>query len=449
MFKVWNWLKDKLVGAVAYAFIYALVFGYAVWLGICWCGRVIRAGAKGVYRWGGWKRIVDYVRDKLVPAAKKLLSGVESATLVITTGVALVVMVWGVVHVLSTFRFMYVLQLPVISGWDWFYAIVGRALIIAGVSFIFWTALVVVETNHFRFVTFCGKRTRRVVGEGWHLVAPFYLGGLTKDVQKTIGGVQVDVTAEVQSDEDEMLMVGVIFKDGRVVYSQDASTRDTLNNYILVEDKDTILKEIANTAKQVINFVGGNTRFTDCRKNLEALVRYINCALRLEECPHMNPKHHLGRVLPKGDPRIAKLKEDEVPVGKRLQFYVKWGQWIDKILKTSTSRSELENRLGVVIKEFKVGDLDYSPEVKAAMEKRTTAAAQVAADQKTQEFIKSTAEAIASGKVPIGAYQLAGVLGGKLKAENYKVFTKFFPEAPEVAEKIAEGVARALGGQKP
>ena len=436
--RVRDWCYDKFVIA---PLAHGLVSFWGAWLVVCWCGRKFASGCKWCYL-----SVLAPVGRAIRRWFPSIMDGTHSVAAVVLVAVVLAAVMWWAIPWLYAFRFMYALQLPGISGWDWFYAILGRSLIVAGISFTFWTMLVTVKTNHWRFVTFCGKRTRRVIGEGYHLVAPFWLGGLTGDVKKTTRPAQVVTTAQVQDDEDSTKTVEVTFK-GSVLFGQDTSGRDTLDSYILVSDEAAILQEIANTATQELNVLGGNTRLTDCRKNLEAIVRIINCRLRLEECPHVNPKYHLSRILPKGDPRLADpdLSEDAVPVKKRIAFYVKWGQWVERILKTSSSRSELEKRLGVTIKEFKIADTDLSLAVKAAMEKRTQAAAQVAADQKTQEFIKATAEQIAIGKVPIGAYQLAGVLGGKLKPENYNVSTSSFPEAPKVAELIAEGIARAFG----
>lgn len=254
-------------------------------------------------------------------------------------------------------------------------------LIFLGTLTLIATGIRKVPTIHYGIVTFLGNRTPwfrehpRIVKEGWALVIPFFeqielfrieletsnVGGFTVT---TFDKLDLTITGSVQWWPGQ-------HPKGRL----GDALRRALNIFLQMDPK-TINGGLVDAVKERISEIAGRTLGEDFYRNREAISFLINCLLRLdeeEEQPEIPTKWVLeGKEAPEGTPGAERVYDLAALMREKDAI-----KPFREAMKEEEGRSETELRYGIDIQAFLLADVDFTQEMKRALEAQQEKARQM------------------------------------------------------------------------
>ncbi len=274
-------------------------------------------------------------------------------------------------------------------------------IIVVIVVIVFFNALVIVPEYHFDVLSVLGKRLRGKAGilrEGPHLVWPFI--SFTERVSLEL--VKKDVKFSFTTKDNLKLAIEGVFqyRPNPDVEFPDSHPDKGRNVFVTVSE-EVIVAGVIEAIEARIGGIGGNHSHTVFIENRPALGDIVNSILRLERPPHIIHK----QSAPGPDPNdIESWKKPDwcfcghidckydkpIDANMLIEFYT--FHWPEiRVIKANErmllgSHSEIELRYGIDVETFDLGNVDFTPETQAALEKEKQAEARAKAADKRLEI---------------------------------------------------------------
>lgn len=288
-------------------------------------------------------------------------------------------------------------------------------------AFTFLGFFVVIPAYHFGVVERFGKRTGRILYEGFRLKIPLIDGVELISLELDTIPIAVEFTTI-----DKLKLTC----SGSLQWRPDPDIKDDKKrNTFVTMSEDIITTGMADAIKAKLGALGGKKTGKDFIQNRQAIGDIINCALRLskDKIPHQN--HDSGNC---GVDSCR--REKEVDAKNLIDFYNKHWRIIKPILgnedKEINDHSPTEERYGIDIKHFALANIAFSEETAKAFEKEKQAEARARAFDTKLVMVRKAKELGASPQEAFNAADVsldpavkkeivsvegeAGVLGGLL-----------------------------------
>lgn len=225
----------------------------------------------------------------------------------------------------------------------------------------------IVPPVHYGIVIRLGRRTGKILPEGLHFVMP--LIDLVKIYEYKLDTKIIKLSFFSKDNLEIIIQALVQWRPDRRVKTNEGQ------NKFIENKEETIISGLGEAIKSVIgDIIGQVTALTFVNKK-KAVEQYIDCLLRLPTPPHSNP-----RII---NPAL-KLKKF-LKATSRLNFYEKYSNQINDLLAREASeidrRSEIENRYGIDIIAFDMGEVDFSIGTRKVLELKKQTEEKLKADE--------------------------------------------------------------------
>lgn len=249
-------------------------------------------------------------------------------------------------------------------------------LILTSVVWVALYAIITIPAYHFGVVERFGKRTGRILREGFNLVIPF----VDRVEVVTMELAKIDVEVTLTTFDDLHLRC-----TGSLQYQPDPEISDRDGRNIFVTMSEEIIKSgIEEAIQSKLGGLGGVRTGEDFIRFRQAFSDLINILLRVQTPPHFNHgiddegciqrftwTNEEGREVP------CPSKHARVRARDLIGYYnAHWEEakgLLDTEGKRPDDRSEIESRYGIDIKVFALANVEFTAETRDAREEKRQA----------------------------------------------------------------------------
>ncbi|MFH0712637.1 MAG: SPFH domain-containing protein [Candidatus Jorgensenbacteria bacterium] len=273
-------------------------------------------------------------------------------------------------------------------------------------------SIVIIPPYHFGVWSWLGHRVRGkrgILREGPHFVAPLISSVELVSMELVKKDIGFHLTT---SDGFRLKAAGVFqYRPDPDVWHKNGHPDQGRNVFVTVSE-DVIVDGVIESVEARLGGLGGRYGHEHFIRHRQALGDIINAILRLSTPPHL--RHFLGAADP--DPswrppfpenpdhpnnlppsfcglNDCEFKEREVSAERLVDFYDKhWRQvriYMKRESYARSDRSGLEERYGIDVEVFDLGNVDFTEETQAALEEEKQAEARYRAAEKRLEVVRA------------------------------------------------------------
>ncbi len=241
--------------------------------------------------------------------------------------------------------------------------------------------LVIIRPAQFGVVTRFGMRLKGYLSEGGpYFLIPFIDAVEYLDYQVDTDPIEVSVTTGGKGKDGQKFGQVAITVKGNLRKRPSPDIVNKKGKVLFVEmSPETTTKGLRGSIASALGEIAGASLVDDFIENREALKLFINCVLRLSETPH----NRCG------------WKPEDCP-----RKYAEYRNLVTELLAVERgSPSAVERQFGIEVMEFDLTEINFSKEVREAIEKRRLA--ENTADA-AEELSKKYGELVEKAKIKAG-----------------------------------------------
>lgn len=244
-------------------------------------------------------------------------------------------------------------------------------LFVVGVVWLVLVAIVKVPAYHFGILERFGRRTGRIIEEGFGVKIPFIDD--VELVSLELG--ELDVDAKFTTSDKLQLEI-----KGSLQYRPDLGIVDTEGRNVFITMSEEIIRSgIEDAIASVLGGLGGVYQSDDFISNRQALADLLNAIFRLGTPPHLRHDAKNCAVCVANKSQNKPQFGEVVGAKDLIDFYNSHWQLVRGIISQErhqlTDFSPTEKRYGIDVEAFFLSRVDFSEETKKAFEKQKQAEA--------------------------------------------------------------------------